>query len=180
MSGVSSTTPAPGSPADLPALAREVEDFVATAGWDQSPQLFALVSTAELLHRQPHLAGTLDPGAALTPIAQEPLANDDLGAALAGIMWPSTVHGCALAQEIVVLPPSAESDLPDDSDADELRRRAAEHPARREARLVAAVLRDGSAACVLRLRGSEPGTDELVEGPELAPNLTEALRATLL
>ncbi len=98
-------------------------------------------------------------------------------------MWPDAVHGCALAQEIVVLPPEAEAALPtgdSTGDSDTMRRIAAEHPRRREARLVAAVLRDGTAACVLRLRG-EDGDDEdhLVEHPELAPNLTDALLATL-
>ena len=43
--------------------------------------------------------------------------------------------------------------------------------------IVAAVLRGGATACVLRLRGAD--TDELVESPDLAPNLTRALLATL-
>jgi hypothetical protein len=54
-----------------------------------------------------------------------------------------------------------------------------EHPQRREARLVAGVLRDGSAACVLRVRGDHDVPDEIVEHPELAPNLVDALRETL-
>ncbi|MGH3761202.1 PPA1309 family protein [Actinophytocola sp.] len=167
----------------LAAVAREVEDFVSTAGWDQPPQLFALVPTAELVERQPELAGQVDSAAPLTPVAQEALPSEDLAEALAGIMWPDAVHGCALAQEIVVLPPEAEATLPTgDSTGDSAARRriAAEHPARREARLVAAVLRDGTAACVLRLRG-EGGDDDtdLVEHPELAPNLTDALLTTL-
>jgi hypothetical protein len=90
-------------------------------------------------------------------------------------MWPQAVHGCALAQEILVLPPEAEAELPGDGEV--MRQAAAEHPQRREARLVAAVLRDGATACVLRLRGTD--SDELVESPELAPNLTRALLATL-
>jgi hypothetical protein len=60
-----------------------------------------------------------------------------------------------------------------------MRRIAMEHPSRREARLVAGVLRDGSAACVLRVRGEDEGADEIVEHPELAPNLVDALRETL-
>ncbi|HEX6352966.1 PPA1309 family protein [Actinophytocola sp.] len=165
----------------LSAVAREVEDFVSTAGWDQPPQLFALVPTADLVEAQPDLAAQVDAGALLTPVAQEALPNEDLADALAGIMWPEAVQGCAIAQEIVVLPPDAEDTLPDGEttgDADVLRRIAAEHPQRREARLVAAVLRDGTAACVLRIRGTN-GEDEVVEHPELAPNLTTALLATL-
>jgi hypothetical protein len=162
-----------------------VEDFVSTGGWDQPPQLFALVPTDELLSMQPELAGQVDPTSRLTPIAQDALPSEDLADALSGIMWPAAVHGCALAQEIVVLPPDVEGALPDGShgaeDTEILRRVAAEHPQRREARLVAAVLRDGSAACVLRLREIGPESEEeLVEHPELAPNLTRALRQTLL
>ncbi len=165
----------------LSAVAREVEDFVSTAGWDQPPQLFALVPTAELVEAQPELAAEVDAGAFLTPVAQDALPTEDLAEALAGIMWPDAVQGCAIAQEIVVLPPDVEDTLPageDQGDTDALRRIAAEHPQRREARLVAAVLRDGTAACVLRIRGTE-GTDEIVEHPELAPNLTDALLDTL-
>jgi len=160
---------------DLLAAAREVEQFVGSAGWDQAPQLFALVPTAELLESQPELADQLDPAATFVPVAQDALPETDLAETLAGIMWPELVHGCALAQEIVVLPPEAEAELPA-GDAD-MRRAAAEHPQRREARLVAAVLRDGAVACVLRLRGAD--SEELVESPDLAPNLTRALLATL-
>lgn len=165
----------------LSAAAREVDDFVSTAGWDQPPQLFALVPTTELVEANPELAAQVDAGAFLTPVAQDQLPNEDLAEALAGIMWPDVVQGCAVAQEIVVLPPEAEETLPageKTGDTDALRRIAAEHPRRREARLVAAVLRDGSAACVLRLRNDE-GPDEVVEHPELAPNLTDALLDTL-
>jgi hypothetical protein len=168
------TMPTPPAPPDLLAVTKEVEDFVSTGGWDQAPQLFALVPTVELITRQPELAGQVGGDAPLTPIAQEALPSTDLAEALAGIMWPEIVSGCALAQEIVVLPPEAEAALP--TDADDRLQAAAEHPQRREGRLVAAVLRDGSTACVLRLRGHD---SELLESPDLAPNLTRALLATL-
>ncbi|HET9256521.1 MAG TPA: PPA1309 family protein [Pseudonocardiaceae bacterium] len=167
----------------LPATAREVEEFVASAGWDQQPRLFALVATATLLSWQPELADQLDPRAALTPVAQDALPEGELDAALAGIEWPDSVAGCALAQEIVVLPPGAGADLgalPEDPAR--ARSAVAGHPRRREARLVAAVLRDGAGACVLRLRpgsGAQEPRDELVEDPQLAPNLLRALLATL-
>lgn len=167
----------------LPATAREVEEFVAAAGWDQQPQLFALVVTTTLLASQPELAGQLDAQAALTPIAQDALPEGELDAALASIEWPDSVAGCALAQEIVVLPPAAEADLGElPQDPAQARAAATGHPQRREGRLVAAVLRDGVGACVLRLR-ADSGTDqrsaELVEDPQLAPNLLRALLATL-
>lgn len=174
-------------------VAREVEEFVASAGWDQPPQLFALVETQELLARQPDLADQVDAAAALTPIAQDSLPETDLAEALARIAWPDAVVGCALAQEIIVLPPDAESEFAGEAasaagaDAERLRRAAANHPARTEARLVAAVSRSGAKACVMRLRGQEAGAeaeagsepvDEVIEHPGLAPNLLEALRAT--
>ncbi|OZM69942.1 hypothetical protein CFN78_28020 [Amycolatopsis antarctica] len=169
------------------ALAREVEEFVASGGWDQGPQLFALVPTAALLAQQPELAGQIDPSSTLTPVAQDALPEGDLAEALARIAWPEAVHGCALAQEIIVLPPDAEAELPaadgPGDDVERLRRAAADHPRRTEARLVAAVARDGGAACVMRLRGEtrtdgDP-IDEIIENPGLAPNLLDALRATL-
>lgn len=172
------------------ALAREVEEFVAAGGWDQPPQLFALVPTAALLREQPELADRLDAANPLTPVAQEELPEGDLAEALGHIGWPDVVAGCALAQEIIVLPTAAEAELPggDAVDSGRLRQAAADHPDRTEARLVAAVLREGPAACVLRLRGrpapagspsaTQPA-DEIVEHPELAPNLIDALRTTL-
>jgi hypothetical protein len=167
----------------LPATAREVEEFVATAGWDQPPQLFALVPTPTLLASQPDLAAQLDAEAALTPVAQEDLPEGELDAALAGIEWPEAVAGCALAQEIVVLPPAAENGLAElPEDPVEAQRAAADHPQRREGRLVAAVLREGVGACVLRLRpavGTDPAQEEVVEDPQLAPNLLRALLETL-
>jgi hypothetical protein len=166
-------------------LAREVEEFVASGGWDQPPQLFALVPTAALLREQPELAAQLDADSRLTPVAQEALPEGDLGESLGRIAWPDMVHGCALAQEIIILPPDAEAELPEvtDEDIERLRQAAADHPQRTEARLVAAVLRDGSASCVMRLRGDNRAegdtADEIIEHPDLAPNLLEALKATL-
>jgi hypothetical protein len=173
--------------AGVAALAREIEEFMAAGGWDQPPQLFALVPTAALLDEQPELAGQLDRANPLTPVAQEALPEGDLAEALGRIAWPDLVIGCALAQEIIVLPPGSESELPDvaEADAESLRRAAANHPHRTEARLVAAVLREGEGACVMRLRGigtaegTDEAMDEIVESPELAPNLVEALKATL-
>jgi len=169
--------------AALPDAVRDVEEFVSSAGWDQPPQLFALVRTSELLAAEPDMTEQLDVSAPLTPVAQEPLPQGDLDTALAAIMWPPTVAGCAAALQIVVLPPDAEAELAAESEAldpqsEMIKRLAAEHPMRREAWLVAAVLRDGPGACVLRLRGDAGAADELVEHPNLAPNLLDALRAT--
>lgn len=170
--------------AALPDVAREVEEFVGGAGWDQPPQLFALVRTAELVAAEPAVGDRVDRSSVLTPVAQEPLPDGELDLTLAGITWPAAVAGCAAAVQVVVLPPGAEAELDSrvaaaGEPADLVSRLAAEHPEHREARLVAAVLRGGAGACVLRLRGDADTADELVERPDLAPNLLDALRATL-
>jgi hypothetical protein len=186
---------APGpAPIMLEAVAAEIEGFVGQAGWDGPTTLFALVPT-KLLAADPSAAAVLSrDGAtvspdeiaesAITPIAQEDLPDLPLDEALAQIGWPDEVIGCALSQEIVMLPPSAEADIAEagvggDSVAAAVAR-AAEHPERTEARLVVAVLRDGHAAGVLRLRGPAGAGDDLLTGPDLAPNLVAALSATFL
>ena len=168
---------------ELARVTAEIERHVAEAGWDQRPLLYALVETAELLAAQPQLVDTLVlvPGAAApgahTPIEQEPLAEGPLDAALARIEWPDQVLGCALAHEVLVLPPGADEEPPADRDLAEW---AAEHPERREVRMVVGVLRDRTSACVLRLRArTDDESDEVVTGEGLAPNLVAALLATL-
>jgi hypothetical protein len=162
----------------LQAVVGEVESHVAEAGWDQPPQLFALVSTEELLRAEPQLATTMgivagQPGG-LTPVAQDPLGDGPLDEALGRIEFGEAVLGVVLAHEVVVLPPSAEQELGDvDPHA------AAEHPQAREVRMVVGVVRDGARAAVLRLRAVGEGEDERVTGPDLAPQLAEALLATL-
>jgi hypothetical protein len=166
----------------LDAVTAEIEAHVAAGGWDQATALFALVptavvaadpTTAPLLGLAP---GTEIPSDSLTPVAQEPLPDKPLDEALAGIEWPDSVTGCALAQEIVVLPPSAEADLPGTEDDLQV---ASAHPDRREARLVVAVTKAGATSCVLRLRAPEGSEDEIAFGADLAPRLAEALRETL-
>lgn len=172
-----------GQPAEdlssaLPAATREIEQFIAAGGWDQPTQMFALVPTQQLLDAEPELSDQVDPDSTLTPIAQESLPSQDLADALARILWPEQVAGCAVVQEILVLPPGAEEQLP--AEGDKAREAAAEHPDRQEARLVAAVLRDGGETCVMRLRTpGEDGEDgEVVQDASLAPNLITALRET--
>jgi hypothetical protein len=170
---------APPSPALL-AVVGEVEGHLSEAGWDQPPQLFALVDTEALLRTEPQLAQTMGlvvsrPGA-LTPIAQEPLGDGPLDEQLATMVFGPEVLGVVLAHEVVVLPPSAEAVL---DDVEDPAAAAAEHPERREVRMAVGVLRDGSRESVLRLRGKEGQDDERVTGGDLAPGLAEALLATL-
>ncbi|MDP9116234.1 MAG: PPA1309 family protein [Actinomycetota bacterium] len=172
------------SPA-LEAAAAEIEAHVGQAGWDLRPSLFALVRADQFASEEPEAAARLGLGAsvgeALTPIEQDDLPTGALDEMLAQIAWPDSVAGCALSQEIVLLPPSAEAEIPEILDGSSLAA-VADHPDRREARLVVAVLRDGTSAAVLRLRSTSTApqdADDLLTGPDLAPNLVRALRATL-
>ncbi len=177
---------------------REVAEFVDAEGWGRPPQMFALVPTADLVAAQPELEDQLDEGDELTPVAQEAFPDDVTGGSialdefLATTSWPPAVQGCVLVQEIVVLPPDAESTLDDalaplladHEAADAAARAAAEaHPERREARLFAAVLRGGASLCLLQLRPEDDADDfgdlDLRTYPNLAPNLVEALHHTL-
>ncbi|QBJ98545.1 hypothetical protein ERC79_04300 [Rhodococcus sp. ABRD24] len=177
---------------------QEVIEFVDAGGWSQPPTMFALVPTALVAAAEPALLDQLDDGAELTPIEQASLPDDVEGGSpaldefLATTSWPEEVVGCALVQEIIVLPPDAETDLDDVLSpqladrhaADEAARAAAEsHPERREARLIAAVLRDGPALALLQLRPDEDADPyapiELLYYDNLAPNLIAALYATL-
>ncbi len=158
----------------------EVEGHLAEAGWDQPPQLFALVDTEQLLRAEPQLAETMGlvvarPGS-LTPIAQDPLEPGPLDEQLAGMMFGPEVLGVVLTHEVLVLPPSAEAALDDTEDPAAA---AAAHPERREVRMAVGVLRDGSRESVLRLRGPDGEADEIVTGGDLTPGLAEALFATL-
>ena len=163
----------------LLSVVAEVEGHVAEAGWDQPPQLFALVDTEELLRAEPQLAETMGlvvarPGS-LTPVAQEPLSDLPLDEQLAGMVFGPEVLGVVLAHEVLVLPPSAEAAL----DTDDPAAAAADHPERREVRMTVGVLRDGSREALLRLRGKEGEPDERVTGGDLVPGLSDALLATL-
>lgn len=175
-----------GRPILLEAVAAEIEAFAGQAGWDQAPSLYALVPTRALA-ADPAAAAVLGesavgladiPAEAVTPIAQEPLPTGPLDEALAQIGWPAEVVGCALCQEIVMLPPTAEQELAD-LEVNAAASRVARHPERREARLVVAVLRGGQAASILRLRGTGEAAEDLLTGADLAPNLVSALAATL-
>jgi hypothetical protein len=160
----------------------EIERHVARRGWDQPPQLFALARTTDLLASEPDFAASLGlgpeglPEGALTPVEQDPLPAGPLDESLGHIGWPREVAGCALVQEVVVLPPEVEAALPRHADVLEW---VAEHPERREARLAVAVLRDGTRACAVRLRAAGAEEDALLVGDDLVPNLAEALLDTL-
>ena len=165
----------------LTIAALDTERHVAAAGWDQNPRLFALVPTADLLEREPHLRAGLSGSdlaeGALSAIEQEDLApTSNLESLLGRMSWPEAVAGVALAVERIVVPPEAERDLHDHPElaVDAL----AAHPDRRDVRLVVAVLRDGQSRCLLRQRAHD-SDDQVAMGDDIAPGLVHALRATL-
>ncbi|KWW99355.1 hypothetical protein TH66_09885 [Carbonactinospora thermoautotrophica] len=171
------------TPLHLSQVVLEIEQHVARGGWDQPARLYALVETAGLVRHEPALAerlgipATVAPGE-LTPIEQEALPADrPLGELLAGIAWPPKVLGCALVVERLMLPPDVEAELADRDPAD-LIRKVADHPRRQEVRIAVGVLRDGSRQTTIRLR-SHDSDDMVLTGPELVPNLAEALAMTL-
>lgn len=164
-------------------VAMETERYVAAAGWDQPPRLFALVPTRELLAAEPGLGGVDETTAAdlddeaLSAIEQDDLPpTSDLEELLSSIGWPPSVGGVALAVERVVLPPEAEASLPDDPA--EAGAAAAAHPDRAEVRLLVAVARDGESVTLLRQRAHDED-DKVATGADIAPGLVAALRDTL-
>lgn len=171
-----------GADAALRAAVREIEAHAAEAGWDQPARLFALVPTADLLHREPGLAEALGAGGdtspeSITPVEQEPVpADQQVEDVLAQIMWPAEVLGCAVVVERLVLPPSVDGELPQDPEA--AQEFAAEHPDRQEVRIVAAATRAGSTYCALRLR-SHDDDFSVLESRDLVPALLELLSGTL-
>ncbi len=164
----------------LSIVALETERHVAGFGWDQPPRLFALVPTDRLIAEEPGLAqqlgATAAPGA-LTAVEQDDLpTTSDVVQLLAQIGWPPEVAGAAVAVERIVVPPEAEHGLPEDPE--QAIRVLAAHPDRADVRLLVAVLRDGPAVCLLRQRAHDRD-DRVASGPDIAPGLVHALRATL-
>jgi hypothetical protein len=166
---------------------RELEQHVAASGWDGPVRLFALVRTAGALARDPQLSSRLPPDVVaaaqadpehLTLVEQEGLPEaSTLEELLGGLAWPPTVDGAALVTERIVVPPEVEAQMP--ADPAEAVEYLAAHPARREVRLAAAVLRDGTGGCAVRARDHDRDADVAV-APDLVPGLLEALAGTLV
>ncbi|WP_024795480.1 PPA1309 family protein [Tomitella biformata] len=171
--------------ANLGTSIREVAEFVDDTGWDQRPEMFALVPTSLLAETDPSLIHDLD-SAGLTPIEQAALHEDidqhpdALGEIVSGITWPDSVVGAILVRQIVVLPPGADADV----DADPTRARR--NPASQDARLYSGVLRDGRGLSLLQLRTPDgavapspvQGRVELLQYEGLGAEMLDALRAT--
>ncbi|MGW2638835.1 PPA1309 family protein [Streptomyces sp. NPDC001348] len=176
-----SNTPMAASPLTRAVL--EIDEYASGLGWDQPARLFALVDTAQLRAQEPSLAAQLglqdEPETTgLTPIEQDEIpTNRALDEFLGTIAWPDAVTGCALTVERLMLPPSAEAQVPEGLDEKGLAKWVAAHPERQEVRMTVAVLRDGTRESALRLREKDSPT-EVLTGPDLVPGLAEALTAT--
>ncbi|MGW6393208.1 PPA1309 family protein [Streptomyces sp. NPDC055103] len=180
MSNVSPSGPAMAA-SPLTRAVLEIDEYAAGLGWDQPARLFALVDTARLRAKEPALASQLglgDDATAFTPIEQDKLPRgkplDDF---LGTIAWPASVAGCALTVERLMLPPSAESQVPQGLSEKQLAKWVASHPDRQEVRMTVAVLRGGAREAAIRLREKD-STTEVLTGPDLVPGLAEALAAT--
>lgn len=164
---------------------RELEQHVSAGGWDGPLRLFALIRTAGALENDPALGATLPPEVVeaaradsehLTAVEQENLPEaETIESLLHRILWPPTVDGAALVVERVVVPPEVEADVPEGES--EALAYLQDHPQRREVRLAAAVLRDGTCGCAVRARDHD-ADDRVAVGPDLVPGLVSALRAT--
>lgn len=173
---------APLAASPLTRAVLEIDDYASGLGWDQPARLFALVDTMRLRAEEPELAGRLGlaerNAGGLTPVEQDELPGDvPLDEFLATIAWPDAIAGCALTVERLMLPPSAESTIPEGLDEAALGQWVAGHPQRQEVRMTVAVLRDGARESAVRLREKDTPTDVLT-GPDLVPGLADALAAT--
>jgi hypothetical protein len=182
MPNVSSSGP-PMAATPLTRAVLEIDEYASGLGWDQPARLFALVDTTQLRSQEPDLAAQLgldgsEAPAPLTPVEQDEIpAGQALDEFLATIAWPDAVAGCALTVERLMLPPSAESSVPDGLDDAALTTWVATHPNRQEVRMTVAVLRDGTRESALRLREKDSPT-QVLTGSDLVPGLAEALSAT--
>ncbi|PJM96117.1 hypothetical protein CG719_09795 [Streptomyces sp. CB01373] len=176
-----SNTPMAANPLTRAVL--EIDEYASGLGWDQPARLFALVDTARLRTQEPALAAQLgladeQETSGLTPVEQDEVPADrPLDEFLATIAWPDAVAGCALTVERMMLPPSAEAQVPQGLDGAKLAKWVAGHPERQEVRMTVAVLRDGARESALRLREKDSAT-EVLTGSDLVPGLAEALTAT--
>ena len=182
----SPAAPLPTTGAALERAVRELEQHVAAGGWDGPIRLFALIRTAGALARDPGLAAQLPEDVVtaaqqdadhLTAVEQENLPEvESLESLLGMIAWPPTVDGASVVVERIVVPPGAETNLPDDPE--QARVALLNHPLRRDVRLAAGVLRGGHQMCAVRARDVDRD-DRVAVGSDLVPGLTAALAQTL-
>lgn len=163
----------------------EIERFVASDGWDAPIRVFAIVRAVPALEKSPELAEELPPDVSVNAITNPDtlfsVEQEDLPQAttleelLAQLAWPEEVDGAAIVAERIIVPPSAEKDLPDDPERALIA--LSEHPEREDVRMAVGSMRDGQSWCAVRTRSHD--SDDLVVGsPDAVPGLVAALKAT--
>jgi hypothetical protein len=188
----STDQPNGGQPREVPRntpldrAVRELERHVARGGGDGPVRVFALVKTAQALQRDPSLREEhpLDLLASadadydhITSVEQEDLPDaGSVEELLAQLGWGPAVDGAAIVCERIVVPPEVEVGMPEDPVA--AVQDLMDHPQREDVRLAVGVLRDGSTSCAIRTR-SQDDDFAVGTGPDLAPGVAAALRATL-
>ncbi|NLI04726.1 MAG: hypothetical protein GX483_05570 [Actinomycetaceae bacterium] len=165
----------------------EIERHVARGGWDGPVRIFALVKAQAALAANPELAEELpadvqvdaitDPNT-LFSVEQEDLPHaNTLEELLGSIVWPDSVDGAALSVERIVLPPSAEVNLPEDeAEALEVLKT---HPQREDVRMVVATLRAGETWSAIRMKSHDEDASVL-SAEDLVPGLAAALQQTFI
>lgn len=164
----------------------EIERHVSQGGWDGPIRVFALISTQAALATDPDLAEQLPAQTVeialadaehLTSVEQEDLpAAQSLEELLGSIQWPATVAGCAIVTERVILPPSAEQEIPEDPTA--ALNYVTSHPDRQDVRMAVGAMRSGETWCAIRTQQNDSDT-EVAHGPDLVPGLIAAVSSTL-
>lgn len=163
----------------------DIEKFVATDGWDAPIRIFAIVKAVPALEKAPELAEELPADVAVNAITdpntlfsveQEGLPQaSTLEELLAQLAWPGEVDGAAIVAERIIVPPSAEMDLPKDPQRALIA--LSEHPEREDVRMAVGYMREGHSWCAVRTRSHDNDAD-VVGSPDAVPGLVAALKAT--
>lgn len=163
----------------------EIERFVATDGWDAPIRIFAIVRAVPALQKSPELADELPADVAVNAITDPntlfSVEQEDLPQAstleelLAQLAWPDEVDGAAIVAERIIVPPSAEKDLPKDPQRALIA--LSEHPEREDVRMAVGCMREGQSWCCVRTK-SHDSDDMVIGSPDAVPGLVAALKAT--
>lgn len=163
----------------------DIEKFVASDGWDAPIRIFAIIKAVPALEKAPQLAEELPADVALNAITdphtlfsveQEGLPEaSTLEELLAQLAWPDEVDGAAIVAERIIVPPSAEKDLPKDPKLALIA--LSEHPEKEDVRMAVGYMREGETWCAIRTR-THDSDDSVVGSPDAVPGLIAALKAT--
>ena len=163
----------------------DIEKFVASDGWDAPIRIFAINKAVPALEKAPQLAEELPADVALNAITdphtlfsveQEGLPEaSTLEELLAQLAWPDEVDGAAIVAERIIVPPSAEKDLPKDPKLALIA--LPEPPEKEDVRMAVGYMREGETWCAIRTR-THDSDDSVVGSPDAVPGLIAALKAT--